>query len=366
MIKTVQIKNYQGHNNTKIELCEGVNVIVGNNNTGKTAILRALNWLFFNRPSGGKIVNKSAGKTSDVYVGVDFYDGESAYLSKTVKTGKDGKKVVYSSEYSANGKKFSGFGNSVPDLVSYTMNMSEINIQDQLSGPFLVASSPGEIARTINRITKLDVSDDYIKSVNSLISSTNKELKVLVELENKAKISLNRYDGVDEVGVILNNIEECDNDLNSLESDSIGIIDIVDDIDESSVVISEYSRYADAYDIVLMAESIEKDIIRKGSDADEIGKYISISNIYDYILSYSGKINDIIDNADRIQYDINNLEIDADNLEYFIEIESDLSALYGLKSDAKSELSEYVKKENLCPLCFSVLDDKAVERMVGD
>lgn len=50
-IKSIIIKNFQSHANTELELCDGVNVILGNSDVGKTAILRALGWIFLDRKS---------------------------------------------------------------------------------------------------------------------------------------------------------------------------------------------------------------------------------------------------------------------------------------------------------------------------
>ena len=59
MINTIQINDYQSHRKTELNLSPGINVIVGENDKGKSAILRALNWLVNNRPLGeGYIYNK--------------------------------------------------------------------------------------------------------------------------------------------------------------------------------------------------------------------------------------------------------------------------------------------------------------------
>ena len=52
MIDKIKIQNYQSHENTELELSPGINVIIGETDRGKTSILRALNWMFSNRPLG--------------------------------------------------------------------------------------------------------------------------------------------------------------------------------------------------------------------------------------------------------------------------------------------------------------------------
>ena len=52
MIKSIELKNIQSHENTRLVFDKGINVIVGSSNNGKSAILRGLYWVRYNRPLG--------------------------------------------------------------------------------------------------------------------------------------------------------------------------------------------------------------------------------------------------------------------------------------------------------------------------
>ena len=52
MIKEINIKNFQSHDNTNLILDSGVNVIVGSSDSGKSAIIRALRWVTSCVPRG--------------------------------------------------------------------------------------------------------------------------------------------------------------------------------------------------------------------------------------------------------------------------------------------------------------------------
>ena len=52
MIRKLNIQNIQSHKNTELEFSPGINAIVGSSNNGKSAILRALYWVRYNRPLG--------------------------------------------------------------------------------------------------------------------------------------------------------------------------------------------------------------------------------------------------------------------------------------------------------------------------
>jgi len=63
MIKTLSIQNYQSHKDSTLEFDPGVNVIVGSTDSGKTAIIRALRWLIWNRPNGDSFRSTWGGDT---------------------------------------------------------------------------------------------------------------------------------------------------------------------------------------------------------------------------------------------------------------------------------------------------------------
>lgn len=58
MIKSIELKNIQSHENTRLDFDKGINVIVGSSNNGKSAILRGLYWARYNRPLGCRLTRK--------------------------------------------------------------------------------------------------------------------------------------------------------------------------------------------------------------------------------------------------------------------------------------------------------------------
>ena len=63
MIQSLALKNFQSHKDTLIKFDPGVNVIVGSTDSGKSAIIRALRWLVWNRPIGDKMRSNWGGET---------------------------------------------------------------------------------------------------------------------------------------------------------------------------------------------------------------------------------------------------------------------------------------------------------------
>ena len=153
MFRKLEIKNFQSHKHTEMTFDPGVNIIYGLSQAGKTAILRAMRLAIYNRPSGAKYYSNFAAPKGQTEISIELDNGQ-VHLTKFVKRAKDGQKVLDGTEYETQGMTFSP-GVDVPEEVRKLFNMTEINIQNQFDAPFLATSSPGEIARTINRITKL-------------------------------------------------------------------------------------------------------------------------------------------------------------------------------------------------------------------
>lgn len=140
-MKRLTIENFQSHQKTVIEFAPagGLTVIVGPSDTGKTVIIRALRWLFYNQPQGMEFVRTGA---SFARVTLEFGSGHKVIRERTVSTNRY--KIVAPGADTP--EVFEGFGNNVPLEVqeitgvrsvrigddNYTLNLSE-----QLDGPFL-------------------------------------------------------------------------------------------------------------------------------------------------------------------------------------------------------------------------------------
>jgi len=168
MIKSLTIRNFQSHKDTKLEfVAPGVNVIVGKSRSGKTAILRSIRKILENRPITG------------VERWVHGQDPKSV-ISITLET-TDDHAVTWQGpnpqKYIVDGETLAGFGQSVPLQVSEALNLSEINIQSQHDRPYLLFDSPGEVARTLNRVVNLDIIDTALANVTALARRNNQDIR---------------------------------------------------------------------------------------------------------------------------------------------------------------------------------------------
>lgn len=165
MIQRIQLTNFQSHEDTDISFESGLNVLVGQSDSGKTAILRALRWVFWNRPGGDEFRSHWGGDTRVV---VELTDGNVI----TRKKGKAGRNA-----YTLNGKEYVAFGQDVPEDIMKVINITDVNLQQQMDSPFLLSETPGEVAKHFNKVANLDVIDHATSYINKKLNAIQADIK---------------------------------------------------------------------------------------------------------------------------------------------------------------------------------------------
>ena len=168
MLKSMHLSNFQSHKQSTLEFDPGVNVIIGPSDSGKTAIIRALRWLVWNRPSGDAFRSTWGGDT------------KASILIENCLIGRGKGKQE---EYFLEDTNFKAFGKEVPEEITKTLNLNDVNLQSQLDSPFLLSNSPGEVAKHFNRVAHLDQIDEglskvqkWIREIDQDISSSKKQV----------------------------------------------------------------------------------------------------------------------------------------------------------------------------------------------
>lgn len=145
-LKSLQIENFQSHKRTFIEFADGITVIIGDSNAGKTAVLRALDWLRLNRPRGLSFIRKDQKETTVTLETDEHQIGRTKSKKKNEYFLSDGGEI----------SEFKVVGNDVPAEVSQALRLTDLNVHRQFDSHYLLFDSPGEIARTIHAACRLD------------------------------------------------------------------------------------------------------------------------------------------------------------------------------------------------------------------
>lgn len=181
MIKSISILNFQSHKQTTIDFSDGVNALVGLSDSGKTAVIRALRWVLFNKPGGDAFRSYWGGDTS---VQIVLSSGD---VIGRVKTKTDNLYVV-------NGKDLAGFGQDVPEEVKAILNINNINFSSQMDSPFMLGDSPGDVAQQLNKAAQLDLIDKSASALRKRISSVSSDLKHNVNQLTEQEARLKEFD----------------------------------------------------------------------------------------------------------------------------------------------------------------------------
>ena len=131
MIKSISITHFQGHKNSTVEFCGGLNVIGGTSDSGKSSIVRAIRWVTENRPSGDSIKNWYCEKNDKVSVNIEMSEG-------TVGKERTDGKVKYLINSKKGFSEYEAVRSDVPQEVTDLFNLSEINLQTQHDPYFLL------------------------------------------------------------------------------------------------------------------------------------------------------------------------------------------------------------------------------------
>jgi len=151
-----------------------VTTVVGSTDAGKSAIIRALRWLFLNQPRG-KNYNRHGTTNCSVAVSIDDH---------IVKRSK-GKKNYYQLD----DEVFKAFGGSVPGAIEQVLNITELNFQKQHDASFWLSLSPTEVGRQLNAIVDMELMDKVLKRVQN----DERKVKTQIEYEEERRLEYRKH-----------------------------------------------------------------------------------------------------------------------------------------------------------------------------
>lgn len=197
MIKSLELKNFQSHKETRLDFHPGVNVIIGSSRSGKTGVLRALNWNRYNKPAGlafNSYWNRDKKKQPiEPHSSVVLFEDVSINRNRTAT----------SNGYDCDGKKYEALGQAVPEDVETFWNMSEVNIQKQFDTPFLLSESAAEVARFFNKTIHLDKIDTVLSKAETGRRKINSSILENTKLQESLTSEIEAMNWIDDVELMV-------------------------------------------------------------------------------------------------------------------------------------------------------------------
>lgn len=426
-IEYIEIKNFQSHSHTKLEFDEGVNVIIGPSDSGKTAVIRAMKWIFFNEPSGTDIIKK----------------GET--LAKVTLKFNNGYKIIRGRDKSKNYyeiiseddevQRFEGFGLNVPQEVVDITGINKIdlgntkmslNISEQLESPFLITDSPSIKANALGKLAGVDIIDKAlgnlskdIHEINSDRKSIEKEIKnqeILLENfkylddeKNKIERLENIFNQVDEYKSKINLLTSLEKKYNNNLQKSNEIVKYLEKFKNLNELFILYDKmmikennlkiYSNLNNRFLYTDSKIKELksLLKKVDTEKISniysEVIEINNnlerynfAYKNFTSINNQINQLgsslkkypntiyLDKLLLELSDLNlkkkrleNLKANFDNINHRLcEGNKYISKLISNYKIAVNKYIELLKESGTCPICYNKIDDKHIESILKE
>lgn len=204
-ITKVILENFQSHKYTEIDFENGLNVIVGPSDHGKTAIIRGIKWVLYNEPAGTFFIREGEKECS-----VTIYFSNGVKIQRLRSASKN--------IYMYNEEIYEGFGTSVPLEIIEKLNIrklfldgkhsTSINVGEQLEGPFLLSEKPATRAKAIGRLVDVHIVDkavkDTLRDYRNLNMDKKKSEKEIDDLED----TLKSYEYLDELKYKMSKLEK--------------------------------------------------------------------------------------------------------------------------------------------------------------
>ena len=278
MIKSLQVKNFQSHEHTELDLVPGINVILGRSQAGKTAMLRGLLWVATNRPGGLRFRSHFAKKDLPTEVRVVLPPQEELLKSDALVLPVSLKKFPSkTATYSVGKQTFKGFATNVPNEVKEVFNINpDVNIQKQLDAPFLITSTPTEVARIINGVTRLENGDKWLKDLNRIGLTASRELKLLEQQKDEVDVELKKYMMLDDFENDLERLAVVEREVDLLEQvidDLHAAADRIEEIDEDTAAARTYLLMGERLDI---AQEALEDVRQTESAISELRNMLTL------------------------------------------------------------------------------------------
>ncbi|MGA0383378.1 MAG: AAA family ATPase [Flavobacteriaceae bacterium] len=360
MIDSLKIKNFQSHSETSLDFSPGVNVIIGDTDSGKTSILRAVGWLLNNRPRGSSFVRKGK-KSCSVSIRTS-----RGLIERERKSSFNGYRVKSDSIDAS----FTEVGTTVPSEILSVLRLGDINTQSQLSSHFLIGMSDGYISKQLAEFLGFDFADklsllvksggtqaskevskfsDEAKDLQSKLSSIESKLAAkedLIKVKNLYKNLESCFMGASTLEALISSYRRSSHQLkrSNLLLAALSDVDLlIDKFNKLDLVVKDFKVYSNAFaklssakKNLLLSEknfgaisinsNIEKNLLSLESvslEVKEISKIIATASIYSVKLSKSK--HDLDKSCVLLDDAFSSLEAAVDGLTYCSECLRELS-----------------------------------------
>lgn len=303
----VNITNFQSHKESELEFTDGVNVIIGPSDAGKSAIFRAIYWVITNRPLGDSFRSYWGG---DTRVDLHFDD----VIISRLKGDSDNQYIITNESPLV----LKAFGTDTPEEVVKLLSLDDINIQSQIDPPFLLANTPGEVAQLLNKAASIDDIDKAMSNLKSYYNETKRSKTYLEKQIIDIQEELQQYDNLPELEKLVDVFEHM--------------------VREAEMYIGQYDRLSELVDRIYNVQ-------------DELSKFKDVDN-------YLSLLKEALTSSEELNYIKGRVKQISDLVTKIKNIEASI-----IKTEKTIEQLEKEYKElapETCPLCGSPMQKEII------
>jgi len=329
-LKCIELIDFQGHEHSKFLLDSNFTCIIGDNNQGKSSVIRALQFVYFDL--WDKEFVRHGAEAAKVIVerddGVSITRIKGETVNDVIVKNRD--KVI---------AKYSNFGKGLPEELKENFYIKpvkldvkkeeNINIASQFDQPFLLFESGPTKLKILNRVTgahTVDVAQRELNKDKKRLMSKSRELEELV-IENEAK--LKEYE----------NLNELENQLNKAIKAYECVEKYMKKEDKLVTLKLELQRWQNKYKEY---QNKKKKLDAVDMEAIEQIKYLA--KRLENLKNLAEKLSSLSEGLDKT--------------------EKEMSKLKEAYIDVRKKVKEVLLKEKICPTCFRPLDMEEVDKII--
>lgn len=345
MIKSLRVKNFQSHRDTLIKFSPGVNAIIGEPQSGKTALLRALALVVNNRPSGFRYHSHFATEAETV-IEVETVEGLVEF-----RKGDGG--ASYKATVDGQTTDFPKAGVNVPDTVVSLLNLAQLNTQSQLDGPFLVGQPPAEIAREINRVTKIDLVDRWTSELNRRKHTTNSLALMAKRKAEESMAKASALEPVEQAGAILAEAESAQSkaDAKKVSWNTIRLAIIA--LGDIAINEAKIERALLAIPFVDKAEKNARETLEKKQALALCQEMMECEEAEGKLARLVGMAGEALSEYDSYKARADKTREKLALVTTLLEVEKQVITLGALLEELRNEYADRLIAEPICPTCFT-------------
>ena len=363
----LSLENFQSISSGELEFQTGLNFIIGQSNSGKSATFRALKACLVNPPGSQRYIKRDTKKSSVTLE----YNGNTIVWQRTPKE----------SSYTINGEDYvkTGKSNAMKILGKDTgfvqdCNDTLMNIEEELQLPFPFGMSESDLFKLYEDVFCVSDSAVILKAAKE---RENEESLNIFSTENEITKTTRKLEELDKFKeeVDLSKLEKClkllkskKNKIDSLE-EGMDVVKLAVALDKEDFSFPEinWENYTDR-----LKENVELEkVIKRTKKLHSLGKEVSTLTLPEAVDVQ--KYKDLIEYKKALELScIEFPEIDIrDRLTEYEELRKYLNTLNEIKASIKSrsakvnelnkyigEIEEQLKEVKVCPLCHSVLTEE--------